>query len=232
MKILQRISLTAMLVAILVMLMPADLDAQRRGGSFGGSRSSRSYSSPSRGGGSFGSRGGGGSFGSRRSSPSSSPYSGSGGRTSSVPRAQSSPSVQRNSFGGSRLSTSSDYTSRYGIPRKTERATYSSGGGGSTNYVVNRYGGMGDGFMMGYLMGSVPWYYSMPFHPAYYYSRPYTVANPDGTVSAYPGTFQWGTLFFTVLVVGGVAFIVYVWIRNRRRKNASGGLDMSRSSFG
>jgi len=229
MKILQRISLTAMLVAILVMLVPAELDAQRRGGSFGGSRSSRSYSSPSRGGGSFGSRNGGGSFGSRRSSPSSSPYS--SGRTSSVPRA-SSPSVQRNSFGGSRLSTSSDYTSRYGIPRKTERATFSSGGGGSTNYVVNRYGGMGDGFMMGYLMGSVPWYYSMPFHPAYYYSRPYTVANPDGTVSAYPGTFQWGTLFFTVLVVGGVAFIVYVWVRNRRRRNASGGLDMSRSSFG
>jgi hypothetical protein len=125
----------------------------------------------------------------------------------------------RNSFGGSRLNNSSDYVGRYGAPRATERTTMR-GANGTTNYTINRYGGMGDGFMMGYMLGSIPWYWSMPFHPAYYCSRPATAVNPDGSTAVYPGTFQWGTLFITLLVVGGIIFIGYVWLRNRRRRMA------------
>ncbi len=202
------IAILAIVVALFTMVLPLDSLAQRRGGSFGGSRGgSRSYSSPRNGGGSFG--------GSRRSTPSgtaTAPRSGSTQRYGSAP-------TTRNSFGGSRMNSSGDYTSRYGAPRATAKESYSGAGGTRTNYTVNRYGGMGDGFMMGYVMGSMPWYWSMPFHPAYYYSRPYTALNPDGTTGVYPGTFQWGTLFFTLLLVGGVIFIVYVWLRNRRRRS-------------
>jgi hypothetical protein len=116
------------------------------------------------------------------------------------------------------MSRPTDYTGRYGVPRATQRQSFRGPAGTTTNYVVNRYGGMGDGFMMGYMLGSIPWYWSMPFHPAFYFSRPYTHANPDGSVAVYPPTFQWGTLLMTILVVGGVAFILYTWLRNRRRR--------------
>lgn len=219
MKPRRTLALIALVVALFTMVFPLDTLAQRRGGgSFGGSRGGgRSFSSP-RGGGSFG--------GSRRSAPSrpsTAPRSGSG----SSSRYGNAP-TQRNSFGGSRMGSSGDYTSRYGTPRATTRQSVP-GAGGTTNYTVNRYGGMGDGFMMGYMMGSIPWYWSMPFHPAYYYSRPYTAANPDGTTAIYPGTFQWGTLFFTLLLIGGVLFILYVWMKNRRRKRL--GFASSSSSY-
>lgn len=224
MSLFRRISLVALLFGLLAMLTPDDLFSQRRsGGSFGGRRS---FSSPSR---SYRSPSGGGSFGGRRSTPTTRPNT-SSPRTGTSTRSYSSPTTTtRNSFGGTRMNTATDYTSRYGIPRQTTRQSIPSSGG-SQNYVVHRYGGAGDGFMMGYLMGSIPWYYSMPFHPAYYYSRPYTVANSDGTTSVYPGTFQWGTLFFTLLLIGGVLFILYVWYRNRRRR-VSGIGDMEDSSF-
>jgi cbb3-type cytochrome oxidase subunit 3 len=201
--------LVAIIAATLFMILPLDALAQRRGGgSFGGSR--RSYSAP---------RGGGGSFGgSRRSSPSTAP------RTSPTPRSGSGPTrygnapTMRNSMGGTRMTSGADYTSRYGTPRRTESRAFTGSNGQRSNYVVNQYGGMGDGFMMGYLMGSIPWYWSMPFHPAFYFSRPYTSVNPDGSTAVYPGTFQWGTLFLTLLIIGGVLFIGYVWLRNRRRK--------------
>lgn len=202
-----RIGLIAALAALVLMIIPSDAFAQRRGGgSFGGSRG-RGFSAPrSSPRGSFG--------GSRGSSPSRAtpPRSGGASRFGNAP-------TMRNSFGGSRLNNSSDYVGRYGAPRATERTTMR-GANGTTNYTINRYGGMGDGFMMGYMLGSIPWYWSMPFHPAYYYSRPATVLNPDGSTAVYPGTFQWGTLFMTLLVVGGIIFIGYVWLRNRRRRMA------------
>jgi len=218
MKLYRTISLVLLVLALFVSIMPLDALAQRRGGSFGGSRGSRSYSMPRSG----GSR----SFGGTRQST---PYS---SRPSTRPGSSSSSgATSRNTFGGTRMNSSGDYTSRYGTPRRTESARIA-GANGTTNYTVHRYGGMGDGFMMGYLMGSIPWYYSMPFHPAYYYSRPYTAVNPDGTTSVYPGTFQWGTVFFMLLLVGGGGYILYVWLRARRRRHLSGGVDMSRSSFG
>jgi hypothetical protein len=222
MSMFRRLSLAALLVGVLAMMMPDDLLSQRRSGSFGGKRS---FSSPSR---SYRSPSGGGSFGGRRSTAPTTRPSTSSPRTST--RSFSSPtSTTRNTFGGTRMDRPTDYTSRYGIPRQSTRQSVPTSTG-SQQYVVNRYGGMGDGFMMGYLMGSIPWYYSMPFHPAFYYSRPYTVANTDGTTSVYPGTFQWGTLFFTLLLIGGVLFILYVWYRNRRRR-LSGAGDMGDSSF-
>lgn len=199
----------SLVAALIVWVVPTDVLAQRRGGSFGGSRgggfSGRSFGGGSR---SFG--------GSRGSAPRTYPS-----RPSASPQRSpgySAPSQGRNSFGGSRMSRPADYTGRYGVPRRTETRTFSGANGTKANYVVNQYGGMGDGFMMGYMMGSMPWYWSMPFHPAFYYSRPYTVANPDGTTGVYPGTFQWGTLFFTLIVVGGIGFILYTWLRNKRRR--------------
>lgn len=230
--ILKRLSLVAMVAATLAALVPADAFAQRRGGSFGGSRSSgRSYSTP---------RSGGGSFGGRRSAPSTAPTrrAPSGSRPPSsfgsrpTTRPSSTPSsIGSNRYGGSRLSSSQAYTSRYGVPRQAERRAIPNGSGGYQNVTVNRYGGMGDGFMMGYLMGSIPWYYSMPFHPAFYYSRPYTVANPDGSTAVYPGTFQFGSLIMTLIVLGVVVFILWVMFKRRRQRHGGGTDDGSRSSF-
>ena len=205
--------IASLVLAILAWVIPTDALAQRRGGgSFGGSRGGygrsfgRSYRSP-----------GGRSFSGSRTRQSPPPSRSAPGTSSPSGRFGSAPS-SRNSFGGSRMSRPSDYTGRYGVPRATQRQSFRGPAGTTTNYVVNRYGGMGDGFMMGYMLGSIPWYWSMPFHPAFYFSRPYTHANPDGSVAVYPPTFQWGTLLMTILVVGGVAFILYTWLRNRRRR--------------
>ncbi len=120
------------------------------------------------------------------------------------------------------MQSPSEYTTRYGTPRRTETQSLRGANGQPTNYTINRYGGMGDGFMMGYIMGSSPWYWGMPFHPAFYYSRPYTVMNPDGTTAVYPGTFQWSTLIVMLLIIGGVLFIGFVWMKNRRAQRFGG----------
>jgi len=216
MNLFKRISVLALLLATLASIMPMDAFAQRRGGgSFGGSRGGG-------GGRSFGGSrpsGGGGSFG--RSRPSS-PYSGSYQRS--------------RSSGTSRMNSGS--APRYGVPTRTESRTMTGANGASTRYQFNNYGGMGDRFMMGYMMGAMPWYYGMPFHPAFYYARPYQVANPDGTVSVYPGQFQWGTLFFMFILLGGIIFILYVAIKSRKRGRfeggggfGGGGSDWTQSSF-
>lgn len=202
--------LSSLVLALLAWVIPTDALAQRRGGgSFGGSRGGygRSYRSPSS----------GRSFGGSRSRQAPPPSRNAPGSNTRTDRFGSTP-TSRNAFGGSRMNRPADYTGRYGAPRATQRQSFRGPAGTSTNYVVNRYGGMGDGFMMGYMMGSIPWYWSMPFHPAFYFSRPYTHANPDGSVAVYPPTFQWGTLIITLLVVGGIAFVLFTWLRNRRRR--------------
>lgn len=209
--------LSTLVLALLAWVIPTDALAQRRGGgSFGGSRGGgygrsfgRSYRSPSS----------GRSFGGSRTRQAPPPSRNAPGSNAPTSRFGSAP-TSRNSFGGSRMNRPADYTGRYGAPRASERQSFRGQSGTSTNYVVNRYGGMGDGFMMGYMMGSIPWYWSMPFHPAFYYSRPYTHTNPDGSVGVYPPTFQWGTLIITLLVIGGIAFILFTWLRNRRRRVA------------
>ncbi len=204
-NLLKKISFKAFLLVtlFLTLLVFEAADAQRRGG------------------GSFGGRRGGGGFGgSRRNTPNRTTP-----RTTTAPRTTSTP---RTSFGGSRLSSPQNYTQRYGTPRRTQTVTRQNAQGQPQNYVVNQYGGMGDRFMTGYMMGSIPWMWSMPFHPAFYYSRPQEYHRPDGTREVYPPTFSWGKFFFTMLVIAGIIYVLYMVLRSRKQAQMSAG---SRSSF-
>lgn len=203
----------ALLTVCALVFMPALAEAR---GSFGGSRGG--------GGRSFGgSRGGSSRSYSRPSSPS---YSRPSSPSTSFGR--SSSPTPRSSFGGKRLNSGSDYTRSYGIPRQSSRMSLPNGTGANQNYVVHNYGGRSDGFMMGYMMGQIPFMWHTPFHPAYYYSRPSYVTNPDGTVEVYPPTFSYSTLIFTVLIGG---LIVYVIVRIFRSRNRLSNTDYSNSSF-
>ena len=159
--------------------------------------------------------GGGRSFGSSRS------FGGS--------RNSNSFSSRNNSFGGSRsrsFTSGKDYQQRYGVPRKSQTMSMNNGRGGNSNYVVHSYGGRGDGFMAGYMMGMIPWYWHTPFHPAFYYSQPVILNGANGTREVYPGTFSTGSLLLVLLCLAGIIFIIYAIIRSRRQQ------DFSTSSFG
>ncbi len=200
-------------IALLWLLVGTELLEARgggsRGGSFGGSRSFGRSSAPS-----------------RPSAPASAPRSSFGGNRST---AVGSGAAKSSSFGGTRMASSGDYTSKYGTPRRTVAGNTMAGVPG--NYRVNDYGGYSSSLMMGYMMGSTSMMWSMPFHPAFYYSRPYYVTNPDGTVGVYPPTFSFAKLFFTLVILGAIIFVIYVIIRNRRRNNGSWGVTHSQSSF-
>lgn len=169
-------------------------------------------------------RGGRRSFGGSRRSfsrPQSSPRSFSKPRQQSTVPRQTATSKPKTSFGGTRLSSGQNYRKSYGTPRKTEPVQMKGQTAGSPQYVAHYYGGMGDRFMMGYMMGSASMWWYTPFHPAFYYSRPYVVQNANGTQEVYPPTFSWGKVLLIVVLVGGVAFVGYVVVRNiRRRKQA------------
>lgn len=186
-------TLAVMVLSVVAMfLMDVSEADARRGRSFGGSR---------RGGSSFGS--------SRSSAPrTSSP------RTSS--RIGRTTTQRRSSFGGTRLSSPQQYTRSYGVPRRTESVRAPAmGGTGYSNYTVHHYGGMGDRFMTGYLLGSTSWMWSMPFHPAFYYSRPAYYTNPTGGTEVYPPTFQPFKLIMTLVIIGGIAYVIYRVMRRR-----------------
>lgn len=167
-------------------------------------------------------RGGKRSFGGSRrsfSSPKSSNRSFSKPRQQMAPsRQQTATPRQRTSFGGSRLSSGQDYRKSYGTPRKSEPVRTTGQTAGSPGYVAHYYGGMGDRFMMGYMMGTASMWWYTPFHPAFYYSRPYVVQNANGTQEVYPPTFSFGKVLLVIVIVGGVAFIGYVVVRNMRRR--------------
>lgn len=170
-----------------------------------------------------GSRSRGGSFGgSRRSSPSrtySQPKpSTSQPKSSFSSRQKADAPAAKSSFGGKRLSSGNEYRKSYGVPRKSEPVRVA---GASSPYVVHRYGGMSDGFMMGYLMGSTSMWWSTPFHPAFYYSRPYYATNPDGSTEVYPPRISWTTIILTLLVVGGITYVIVRVIRKRRQQYTS-----------
>lgn len=176
-----------------------------------------------------GSRGGSRSFGGSRKSKSTKTYN----KSKSTPAKKSTSAARRNtgpkpSFGGTRMNSSKDYTKKYGTPRKTETKTMRNAQGRQQNYVMHSYGGYGSGLMTGYMMGATPFLWSMPFHPAFYYSRPYYINNPDGTIGVYPPTFSWSKLFFTIIIVAIIVYIIYVIIRNKKRKAQSD----NQSSFG
>lgn len=181
--------------------------------SFGGSKQSPSMQKPS------------GSFGGTKQSPATNqPNSSFGGSKSSNVGSGSSFGGSRQSsapsFSGRKMNNSSEYTSKYGTPRKTMRSNEVPGM--QSNYVVNHYGGMGDGFMMGYIMGSTPWYWRTPFHPAYYYSTPHYVYNDDGTVGVYPPTFSFGSLLLVLIVGGSILFIVVILVKRRFNRKSEG----------
>jgi len=210
MKRTKKILIVVLSFALVLSLFPlGELFAKGGRGSFGGSRS-------------FSSRGFGGSKsfgGSRSTSP----------RFSTTPR--STPTAPRSSFGRTATSTfnRADIQRKYGVPRRqiTSKQMY----GFPRNTIVNHYGDYASGLMMGYLMGHTSWLWYMPFHPAFYYSQPVRVVNPDGTISYYPPTFDWGKFFMTWIIIGAIAFIIYNYFKNRRRR-ASSVSDLSKSSFG
>ena len=161
--------------------------------------------------GSFGGRGGGRSFGSRsfggfRSNSSSRSFGGN--RSFGSGRSFSSNRFRP-------INSAKDYRSRYGIPRKTTAMNIGNNGS-NRNYQVHSYGGIGDGFMAGYLMGSIPWYWHMPFHPAFYYSRPVVVQGANGNQEVYPGTFSIGSFLLGLLLVGGFGFVLYALFKKRK----------------
>ncbi len=170
-------------------------------------------------------RGGGRSFGGSRRSTNT--YKSK--RTPTKTRTSKPRTTQKNptSFGGKRLNSSQAYTSKYGTPRKSTPQTVTTGGQ-SQRYVMNSYGGYGSGLMTGYVMGSTSWLWFTPFHPAFYYSRPYYNTNQDGTIGVYPPTFSIGKVFVTIILAAVVFFIIYAIIKNRKRKSSYG----SSSSFG
>ncbi len=171
-------------------------------------------------------RRGGRSFGGRRS------YSKKSSKPRSAKRSLRSkrtlPPSKRTSFGGTRMNSARDYTSKYGTPRKTQTFQGRNAAGQSQKYVMHQYGGYGSSLMTGYMMGTTSWMWMMPFHPAFYYSRPYYVNNADGTMDVYPPRFSFGKLFFTLLIAGGIIFIIVRMIRKRKQRGAR---EYSQSSF-
>jgi hypothetical protein len=138
------------------------------------------------------------------------------------------PPTKRSSFGGTRLNSARDYTARYGVPRKVQSLQGSNAAGLPQNYIIHNYGGYGSSLMTGYLLGTTSWMWMMPFHPAFYYTRPYEVTNPDGTISVYPPTFSFGRLLFALFIVGGIVYIIYRAISNRKNRASRA---YSQSSF-
>lgn len=177
----------------------------RRGRSFGGSRRRSSSRSRSR----FSARS---NSNSRSKSNNKSFGGGSRNRRSSSQSMASSP--RRPSFGGKRMAPA-DAKKKYGTPRKSETINRKSATGQNTNYVMHSYGGYGSGLMTGYMMGTTSWMWSMPFHPAFYYSRPVYVTNTDGTVGVYPPTFSFSRIFFILMII---AILIWFFRRSRREK--------------
>ncbi len=124
------------------------------------------------------------------------------------------------SFGGRKLGNAKQYTGKYGVPRKSFSKSLNRNGV-SRNYVFHSYNGYGSGLMTGYLLGRTHWFWSTPFHPAFYYSRPYYVDNPDGTVGVYPPTFSVSKLIFTILIFGVIIYIFIVVIRSKKNNSGS-----------
>jgi hypothetical protein len=127
-----------------------------------------------------------------------------------------------------RFANGQQYRTRYGIPRKTTSMNVAQNGR-NRNYAVHSYGGLGDGFMTGYLLGSIPWYWHMPFHPAFYYSRPVVVDGTNGQKEVYPGTFSFGSVILVILMLGGLGYIIYALFFRRKKQHFNYG---EHSSFG
>lgn len=216
--------LVALALAILA-VSTLDALAQRRG-SFGGFRSSRSYTVP-RAPSSFG--------GTRQYTVprSTAPRSFGSSRLNGTSSVMPPPRVSSSGFRaiGTPLPSADYYRRSYGIPRRQEVRTITTPEGPRT-VIVHTYGGYGDNLLMGYLLGQTSWLWMLPFHPAFYYTQPYYVPRPDGTIEYYPPTFSLAKLIFVFVVIGAIAFIVWVIIRNRKLARGMLAGQLGRSSFG
>ena len=184
-----------------IFLLPDYAEARR--GSFGGSRSfgrSRSFSTPK-----------------RTSTPKPRSSFGTNRSTTNAPRS---------SFGGSRM-TKAQAQAKYGTPRKVETRSFRDANGVAQNYNVHHYNGFGSSFMTGYLMGSTPFMWMTPFHPAFYFSRPVYVQNANGTIDVYPPTFSFFKLLIGLVVLGVIVLIIRALIKRARGRSSIG----SQSSF-
>lgn len=119
------------------------------------------------------------------------------------------------------------------MPRRVENIRQTGPGGTPQNYVVHSYGGYGDGFMTGYLTGQTSWMWSTPFHPAFYYSRPYYYTQPDGSVLVYPPTFSWGSFILGALILLVIGYVCYRIIKALFfKKKSSSRFGAGSGSFG
>lgn len=126
---------------------------------------------------------------------------------STSPRSFNTQRQQRvTSFGGTRI-TKQQAQAKYGIPKKVDQTTKVDPNGIQRTYNIHHYDGYASGLMTGYLMGHTSWLWMMPFHPAFYYSRPYYVQNEDGSVDVYPPT-----LSFTKILLGLIFFAFIFWL--------------------
>jgi len=144
----------------------------------------------------------GGSFGRSRGSGTRTRSSQSNARNQT--RTQTANPQKQPSFGGQRIDKQ-QATARYGAPRRTETVQSNNAAGGVMDYRMNYYGGFSSSLMTGYMLGNMAWWMTAP---AFFYSRPNYVENEDGTVDVYPPTFNWGRLFFILLVVFGAIYVI------------------------
>ena len=111
------------------------------------------------------------------------------------------------------------YVTQYGAP--THIYTSTSYVGLPRNYVVYNYGRASDAYMMGYITGQTSWYWHTPFHPAFYYSQPQIISNPDGTKTVLPPDFSYWTIVFTLVIFGGMVGLIIWWVVRKRESNGS-----------
>ncbi len=148
-------------------------------------------------------RRGGGSFGGSRTFKPR-PTQTAKPQTSNIPRQQ-----RTSSFGGTRISKEQAKV-KYGIPKKIEQTKRVDADGNQRTYNIYNYEGYANGLMTGYLMGHTSWLWMMPFHPAFYYSKPYYVENEDGSIDVYPPTFS-----IVKLIIGITIFSFTIWLLYR-----------------
>ncbi len=130
----------------------------------------------------------------------------------------------RTSFGGTRM-TSQQAKAKYGTPRKVQQTVGKNSSGASQVYNMHHYGGYSSGLMTGYMMGHTSALWLFPFHPAFYYSQPHYVENPDGTIDVYPPTLSFGRILIGLILLFAIARFVFRIIakasKSRQAKQSS-----------
>ncbi len=122
----------------------------------------------------------------------------------------------RTSFGGTRMS-STQAKAKYGTPRRVQQTVGKNGQGAQQRYNINHYGGYSSGLMTGYMVGHTSLLWLTPFHPAFYYTRPQYVENPDGSIDVYPPTIS-----AIKIIMGIILLMMLIWfIRTLFQKRKS-----------